>query len=148
MMRLSSTILPFIALLVVFFGMRPQQMFGQDLSEQDKRLLDNIRQQLNPDQQQMETITRLVSLCSAEVAALEAEKKKIQQESNDEEFLQTQLLVLNQQIKDSREFRDAGIEVLLRPEQLAVYKSKIKPDKPQVLHFGLHDKANCNICIK
>jgi hypothetical protein len=118
------------------------------MNDQDKRLLENIRTQLRPDTVQMQEIRQLIRLCSSEVAALETEKKKIQRESNDEELLQTQLLVFNQKIKDARDFRDIGIESILRTEQLAVYKAKIKPDKPQVLHFGLHDKANCNICIK
>lgn len=147
-MRLSSTILPFLLLCIAFFGILPKAALSQDLSEQDKRLLENIRTQLHPDSLQLQGISQLIYLCSSETSALEAEKKKIQRESNDEAFLQTQLLVLNQQIKDSRDFRDAGIEGLLRPDQLALYKAKIKPDKPQVLHFGLHDKANCNICIK
>jgi len=145
---LSSTILPIIYVFCAFFSLSPIGAYSQEMNDQDKRLLENIRTQLRPDTVQMQEIRQLIRLCSSEVAALETEKKKIQRESNDEELLQTQLLVFNQKIKDARDFRDIGIESILRTEQLAVYKAKIKPDKPQVLHFGLHDKANCNICIK
>ena len=54
----------------------------------------------------------------------------------------TQLKVLNQQIKDVREMRDLDIVKSLNAEQLQIYNEKIKPAKPQILHFGLHNRAD------
>mgnify|MGYP003340426336 CR=1 FL=1 len=50
-------------------------------------------------------------------------------------------------IKQLREERDLNLELILTPEQIDIYNSQIKIAKPQVLHFGVHDRMNCPVCV-
>lgn len=107
-----------------------------------------LRKELAPDSAQAEKLDKMVTEAAGKIAELEAEKMQVQRETEDEELLLTQLKVLNQEIKDVREVRDLDIQALLSPDQLKLYNEKIKPKKPTILHFGLHNRADCKVCTK
>lgn len=137
------SILIFLLLLAL-----PRHGFAQDeqWTAADKRLIENLRAELKPDPILSEKLQSLVGGCAEEVAKLESEKSRLNQESSDDAMLAVQLKVINQQIKDLREERDLAIQAELNPDQLEIYTTRIKPAKPQVLHFGLHNRADCNVC--
>jgi len=62
--------------------------------------------------------------------------------------LQTKVSALNQKKKDIRDMRELDVRLQLNPAQLKIYDEKIKPVKPQVLHFGLHNRADCKVCTQ
>ena len=50
-------------------------------------------------------------------------------------------------VKKLRVERDLNVELALTPEQKEIYLTQIKIAKPQVLHFGVHDRMNCPVCV-
>lgn len=65
-----------------------------------------------------------------------------------EDQLLVRINVLNQEKKDLKEVRELDIKSVLQPEQVAIYDEKVAPQKPKVLHFGIHNRADCNVCTK
>ena len=65
---------------------------------------------------------------------------------NEEERLKD-LNARSEYVKRIREERDLNLELALTPEQKEIYTSQIKIAKPQVLHFGVHDRMNCPVCV-
>lgn len=128
-------------------GVLSSSLFAQaDENSIDMRLLKTLEQTISPDAETLSKLNAIVRNAANQIANLEQEKLKIQRESDDEELILTQIKVKNQEIKDIREERELQIQSVLNPEQLAIYNEKIKPEKPQVLHFGLHNRADCNVC--
>jgi hypothetical protein len=65
---------------------------------------------------------------------------------NEEERLKD-LNMRSEFVKKLREERDLNIELAFTPEQKEIYLTQIKIAKPQVLHFGVHDRMNCPVCV-
>jgi hypothetical protein len=65
---------------------------------------------------------------------------------NEEERLKD-LNARSEFIKKLRDERDLNVELALTPEQKEIYSTQIKIAKPQVLHFGVHDRMNCPVCV-
>jgi len=65
---------------------------------------------------------------------------------NEEERLKD-LNMRSEYVKKLREERDLNVELALTPEQKEIYLTQIKIAKPQVLHFGVHDRMNCPVCV-
>jgi hypothetical protein len=146
-MKFVSNILPLVVItLNLLFGTSASAQTV--LNDKDSRSLENIRTALNLSKEQSNAAEEIFVRYAAEIEKVESEKLALQRTSDDENLLQTQLLVLNQEIKDSREMRDLEIEAILNPLQLQIYQEKIKPQKPQVLHFGIHDRAKCGVCVR
>lgn len=45
-----------------------------------------------------------------------------------------------------KERRDASLKWLLPFESWSTFADVLNPEKPKVLHFGIHDRMNCNVC--
>ena len=58
--------------------------------------------------------------------------------------LMNDLLAERQQAKDAR---DAALRLLLPIETWPTFDALLNPPRPAVLHFGIHDRMNCNVCI-
>ena len=43
--------------------------------------------------------------------------------------------------------RDAAIEALVLPACHALLRQRLNPPRPAVLHFGVHNRMNCDVCI-
>lgn len=56
--------------------------------------------------------------------------------------------VLTQEKADLREVRELDLKMLLTPMQRTIYEERIAPAKPQVLHFGIHNRMDCKICVE
>lgn len=53
--------------------------------------------------------------------------------------------LLNKQ-REAKDERDAGLRMLLPMQTWSTFDRLLKPEKPAVLHFGIHDRMNCNVC--
>jgi len=118
------------------------------LSAQDQAKIKSMRTKLNLTEQQDLLIP---SIFMHYHGLIEDQKKiisKVAEEPsvNEEERLKD-LNARSEFIKKLRDERDLNIELVLTPEQKEIYLNQIKIAKPQVLHFGVHDRMNCPVCV-
>lgn len=48
--------------------------------------------------------------------------------------------------REAKDKRDAALRTLLPMQTWSTFDRLLKPAKPAVLHFGIHDRMNCNVC--
>ena len=118
------------------------------LSAQDQAKIKSMRAKLNLTEQQQ----LLIPSIFVHYHGLIEEQKKImgivaEEPSVNEEERLKDLNMLSDAIKRFRDERDLNIELALTPEQKEIYLTQIKIAKPQVLHFGVHDRMNCPVCF-
>lgn len=118
------------------------------LSAQDQAKIKSMRAKLNLSEQQDLLIP---SIYMPYHGLIEDQKKimsKVAEEPsvNEEERLKD-LNARSEFIKKLRDERDLNIELALTSEQKEIYLTQIKIAKPQVLHFGVHDRMNCPVCV-
>ena len=118
------------------------------LSAQDQAKIKSMRAKLNLTEQQQ----LLIPSIFVHYHGLIEEQKKImsivaEEPSVNEEERLKDLNMRSDAIKRCRDERDLNIELALTPEQKEIYLTQIKIAKPQVLHFGVHDRMNCPVCV-
>ena len=118
------------------------------LSAQDQAKIKSMRAKLNLTEQQQ----LLIPSIFVHYHGLVEEQKKImgivaEEPSVNEEERLKDLNMRSDAIKRFRDERDLNIELALTPEQKEIYTTQIKIAKPQVLHFGVHDRMNCPVCV-
>ena len=122
---------------------------GQQLSPADQRKRSAISEniELHPVQS-----TLLDSLFTSYGRTLHSVDLRIDEIESDTSMTEDQVLlrinILNQEKKDIREMRELDIKSILRPDQVIIYDEKVAPSKPQVLHFGIHNRADCKVCTQ
>lgn len=132
-----------VLLLLLFL---PTLAFAQ-ITEQDQRTLSRIKSELGLSQKQNLSLDSLYAKKQTEIDALDKQIKILQQSAEDGATLSTKVSVLQQKKKDIKNMREIELELILSAAQRLVYQEKIKPQKPQVLHYGMnHDRASCNVC--
>lgn len=110
--------------------------------------IKSMQAKLNLSEQQNELIPSLY----VHYQGLIDEQKSImntlaEEKTTNEEARLEALNMRSEQIKKIREERDLSVELALTPEQKEIYLTQIKIAKPQVLHFGVHDRMNCPVCV-
>jgi septal ring factor EnvC (AmiA/AmiB activator) len=118
------------------------------IPEQDQKFLARLKTELNLSADKYTSIEKIYSDKQKELDACDKSIKEFEQTLDNEQELQMKVSSLNQKKKDIREMRELDIKLQLTPDQLKIYDEKIKPAKPQVLHFGIHDRANCKVCVQ
>jgi hypothetical protein len=118
------------------------------LSAQDQAKIRSMRAKLNLTEQQ----DLLIPSIYMHYHGLIEDQKKImstvaEEPSVNEEERLKDLNARSEFIKKLRDERDLNIELALTPEQKEIYLTQIKIAKPQVLHFGVHDRMNCPVCV-
>ena len=118
------------------------------LSAQDQAKIKSMRAKLNLTEQQ----DLLIPSIYMHYHGLIDDQKKImstvaEEPSVNEEERLKDLNMRSEFIKKLRDERDLNIELALTPEQKEIYLTQIKIAKPQVLHFGVHDRMNCPVCV-
>ena len=118
------------------------------LSAQDQARIKSIESKLNLSQQQH----LLIPSIFVHYHGLIEDQKKImdtvaERPSVNEEERLKDLNARSEFVKKLREERDLNVELALTPEQKEIYLTQIKIAKPQVLHFGVHDRMNCPVCV-
>ncbi len=145
----------FLALLLCLTALtssaQPMMRDSVDISVlpvQDQAKIKSMRAKLNLSEKQ----DLLIPSIYMHYHGLIEEQKKImsivaeQQSVNEEERLKD-LNMRSEFIKKLRDERDLNVELVLTPEQKEIYLTQIKIAKPQVLHFGVHDRMNCPVCV-
>ena len=138
-------------LLSLFAWAQPMQRDSVDisvLSAQDQAKIRSMRAKLNLTEQQ----DLLIPSIYMHYHGLIEDQKKImsivaEEPSVNEEERLKDLNMRSEFIKKLRDERDLNIELVLTPEQKEIYLTQIKIAKPQVLHFGVHDRMNCPVCV-
>ena len=118
------------------------------LSAQDQAKIKSMRAKLNLSEQQ----DLLIPSIYMHYHGLIEDQKKImsivaEEPSVNEEERLKDLNARSEFIKKLRDERDLNIELVLTPEQKEIYLNQIKIAKPQVLHFGVHDRMSCPVCV-
>jgi hypothetical protein len=121
---------------------------SQQLSDRDARFVNQLQTELALDSIQRPQVDSLFWNSHMELNVVSHEVDSLERSTISEEELNLRIAVLNQKKKDIREYRELDLLDILTLEQQTLYTEKIKPAKPQVLHFGIHDRAKCNVCIK
>jgi hypothetical protein len=138
-----------IVFVLLVIGWAPKFAKAQDLSPADQRKRDAISEAIELTEQQAVMLDSLFIGYARELNAIDA---RIDSAEANPEISEDQLLVrinvLNQEKKDLKEVRELDIKSVLQPEQVAIYDEKVAPQKPKVLHFGIHNRADCNVCTK
>jgi len=118
------------------------------LSAQDQAKIKSMRTKLNLTEQQDLLIPSIYLYYHGLIEEQKAIMNTIAEEPkiNDEARLEA-LNMRSDAIKRYRDERDLNIELALTPEQKEIYTTQIKIAKPQVLHFGVHDRMNCPVCV-
>lgn len=141
----------FLCLIALTSSAQPMKKDSVDisvLSAQDQARIKSIESKLNLSEQQQ----LLIPYIFVHYHELIEEQKKImsivaeQPAVNEEERLKD-LNVRSEFVKKLREERDLNVELVLTPGQKEIYLTQIKIAKPQVLHFGVHDRMNCPVCV-
>ena len=138
-------------LLSLFTWAQPMQRDSVDisvLSAQDQAKIKSMRAKLNLTEQQ----DLLIPSIYMHYHGLIEDQKKImstlaEEPSVNEEERLKDLNARSEFIKKLRDERDLNVELALTPEQKEIYSTQIKIAKPQVLHFGVHDRMNCPVCV-
>ena len=138
-------------LFTLFSWAQPMQRDSIDismLSAQDQARIKSIESKLNLSQQQH----LLIPSIFVHYHGLIEDQKKImdtvaERPSVNEEERLKDLNARSEFVKKLREERDLNVELALTPEQKEIYLTQIKIAKPQVLHFGVHDRMNCPVCV-
>jgi hypothetical protein len=53
---------------------------------------------------------------------------------------------ITNKIKQCLTRRNTSIQIVLPLKMRTVFQELTSPNRPAVLHFGLHNRADCNIC--
>lgn len=122
--------------------------YAQELAAIDQRKLDAIEKTIELDVNQKQQIQDVFSKYAVLISDIDKQISNTQKSDIPEEQIPLRVSAYNQDKKDLRDLRELEIKGILNPSQRLVYEKKIQPEKPQVLHFGLHDRANCNVCVK
>lgn len=122
--------------------------FAQELAAVDQRKLDAIEKTLELSDDQSQKIEALFNKYGALLSEVDKQISITQKSDLPEDQIPSRISAYNQEKKDLRDLRELEIKSILNPLQRETYETKIQPEKPQVLHFGLHDRANCNVCVK
>jgi hypothetical protein len=141
----------FVCLIALTSSAQPMMKDTVDisvLSAQDQAKIKSMRAKLNLTEQQQ----LLIPSIFVHYHGLIEEQKKImsivaEEPSVNEEERLKDLNMRSDAIKRCRDERDLNIELALTPEQKEIYLTQIKIAKPQVLHFGVHDRMNCPVCV-
>ena len=138
-------------LFTLFSWAQPMQRDSVDismLSAQDQARIKSIESKLNLSQQQH----LLIPSIFVHYHGLIEDQKKImdtvaERPSVNEEERLKDLNARSEFVKKLREERDLNVELALTSEQKEIYLTQIKIAKPQELHFGVHDRMNCPVCV-
>ncbi len=122
--------------------------FAQTTKPADVQYLLNMKTELALNNEQFDAMDSIYYNTGEQISMLDKEIQTISRSELTEEERSDKIRDLNGKKKTIRDSRDLSIELLLTDEQKKIYKEKIKPSKPSVIHMGMnHDRSNCNVCI-
>lgn len=115
----------------------------------DSTYLFRLKTELLLSEQQYKSIDSCYKATALQLADIEKELQALARKDTPDTEKDVLRTSLNAKKKELKVRREEFLLSLLSAEQYTLYKEKIKPDKPPVLHMGInHDRLNCNVCIK
>lgn len=134
-----------LALNIFILLLYSNQSLGQNAADERKRA--NMKRLCSLSEVQEQQVDSIFTAFSEEFNVLDEELRLAQRDTTmSEEDLVLRMNVSSQEKKDLKALRELELKNLLGPEQLLIYEEQIQPQKPQVLHFGIHNRADCNVC--
>ncbi len=134
-----------LALNIFILLLCSNQSFGQNAADDRKR--SSMKRLLALSEAQEQQVDSIFNAFSKEFQILEEDLRQAQRDTTlSEEDLILRMNVSTQEKKDLKALRELELKNLLGPDQLLIYEEQIQPQKPQVLHFGIHNRADCNVC--
>ena len=124
-------------------------LLAQDatLSRTDQFKKNAMTTELNLTEFQKQQTDSIFNAFAITLNEIEGSLKTAQRDTTiSEADLNAMLSDFNREKKDLRELRDWELKALLTVQQVKIYNEVITPSKPQVLHFGIHNRADCNVC--
>jgi hypothetical protein len=122
---------------------------GQNLSASDSLFFQNLERELQPSVTLTHQIDSIYRIPLLRLQQIDKEINRISRTDTpqaEKDKIFKNLRLEKSQLKEEREL---SILLLLSSEQQVIYKEKVLPTKPAVLHMGSnHDRASCTVCIK
>tara|TARA_B110000444_G_scaffold260597_1_gene308221 strand:+ start:1970 stop:3832 length:1863 start_codon:yes stop_codon:yes gene_type:complete len=81
------------------------------------------------------------------LAEIRRKIKEVESSSLSEEQILTSMIELNQQKKDIRSQTNSSIKLGLHRSLWTQFDKITGVNRPSVLHFGIHNRLDCNVCI-
>jgi hypothetical protein len=122
---------------------------AQELNAADLRKREAMHELLALNAVQQRVLDTLFTRYASEMAVIDEKVKAAERDAGlSEDDVLLRLNAATQEKSDLRAVRELDIKALLTPSQRTVYEEKIAPSKPAVLHFGIHNRMDCNVCEK
>lgn len=122
---------------------------GQNaLPERDARFVTKLKQELGLSPAQATQVDSLYSTCNLALQIVEAEIDRIEASEASEREINIRVSIKSQEKKDLKAEREQALLRILTEDQRTAYATDIKPAKPAVLHFGIHNRADCKVCAR
>ena len=122
---------------------------AQELNAADLRKREAMHELLALNAVQQRVLDTLFTRYATEMAVIDEKVKAAERDAGlSEDDVLLRLNAATQEKSDLRALRELDIKALLTPSQRIVYEEKIAPSKPAVLHFGIHNRMDCNVCEK
>lgn len=117
------------------------------LLPQDSVYLARLHKELTLSEIQKQPLDSIYAKYTLEIYKIDSAIKSVQQSDSSEEMINNEVSRLNEERKMKKDLRELDLLSILNEQQKKIYAEKIKPAKPQVLHFGInHDRASCVVC--
>lgn len=137
----------FILLCLFSLFLIKNSAIAQDtLSLMDQNYLKRLNNELNLSLDQNIKMENIFFQHHLKIQALNKVIDSLEKSETSEEILNTRVSVLNKEKSDLIKYRDDLIKVELSESQRLLYDEKINIQKPKILHFGIHNRADCEVC--
>lgn len=89
-----------------------------------------------------------IKIADAKIIRYDKQIKELQASDISEDELIYKVMGLQGIKKSAKNYRNATISLALPQELRIVFEELTSETRPAVLHFGIHNRADCNVCIK
>ena len=110
--------------------------------------MTKLKQELGLSPAQATQVDSLYSTCNLALQIVEAEIDRIEASEASEREINIRVSIKSQEKKDLKAEREQALLRILTEDQRTAYETDIKPAKPAVLHFGIHNRADCKVCAR
>ena len=118
------------------------------LPDRDARFVAKLKQELGLTQHQSLELDSLYAMFNLGLQAIQDDIDRIESSDASEKEINMRVSIKVQEKKDLKEEREQALLRVLSDDQRITYETDIKPAKPAVLHFGIHNRADCNVCTR
>ena len=135
-----------LAVILSVFFCNNSASFQTNLTGPDKSYRELLTKELNLTDTQENLMDSIFEHYQVELLEIKTERDSIESWVDDESQIVKEIDVLNKKKRELTDDRDTAIKGQLTETQLTIFNEKIRPNKPSVLHFGIHNRADCTIC--